>query len=85
LLDRLTTQQKLDVLKELIFYKFANDKPKMISDIDQWFIKAAKTKVAINRYCNKISRLSLKAGFLFWVQIGCKIKHDIIRFKHPIR
>ena len=46
LLERLSTQQKLDVLKELIFYKFANDKSEMISDFGQWFNKAAKTKAS---------------------------------------
>jgi len=61
LLDRLTTHQKLEVLKELIFYKFANDKPKMISDFDQWFIKAAKTKAARNRYVHGVWELAPQA------------------------
>jgi hypothetical protein len=57
LLERLSTQQKLDVLKELIFYKYANDKSKMISDFGQWFKKAAKTKASRNRYVHGVWEL----------------------------
>jgi len=56
LLERLSTQQKLDVLKELIFYKYANDKPKMISDFDKWFKKTSQTKASRNRYRELLKR-----------------------------
>jgi len=57
LLERLSTQQKLDVLKESIFYKYANDKPKMISDFDKWFKKASQTKASRNRYVHGVWEL----------------------------
>ena len=50
LLDRLTTHQKLEALKELLFYRFSEDNPKLVSDFDEWFKKAAKIKSSRNRH-----------------------------------
>ena len=53
-LERLSTQQKLDVLKELIFYKYADDNPEVVSDFNLWFKKIAKAKASRNRYVHGV-------------------------------
>ena len=55
-LERLSTKQKLDVLKELIFYKYGDENPQMISDFNQWFEDAAKTRASRNRYVHGVWR-----------------------------
>ena len=49
-LDRLTTQGKMEVLKELIFYKNSNKNDAIIEDFSQWIKIASKTRAVRNRY-----------------------------------
>ncbi len=49
-LDRLTTQGKMDVLKELIFYKASTNDSDIVEDFRLWLKVASKTRAARNRY-----------------------------------
>jgi hypothetical protein len=49
-LSGLTTQAKLEVLKELIAHKCMNADSGLGQDFDQWFTFATKSKAARNRY-----------------------------------
>jgi hypothetical protein len=49
-LEKLNTQGKLDILKELIFYKNSETNEEIINDFNRWFKEALETKAIRNRY-----------------------------------
>lgn len=49
-LDKLTTQGKMDILKELIFYKYSETNQEMIRDFNEWFKLASEARAVRNRY-----------------------------------
>jgi len=49
-LDKLTAKSKMDVLKELIYYKNSETNEEIIRDFKEWFKLASETRVARNRY-----------------------------------
>lgn len=47
-LHRMSTQRQLEALKDLIFYKHANDNPQTIAGFNKWFKHATQAKAARN-------------------------------------
>ena len=50
LLERLNTQAKLDVLRELLFYKRMEKQSDMLDDFTSWFKRMSESKVQRNRF-----------------------------------
>ena len=58
LIGKLTTQEKMAVLKKIVKERFAESNPEMINDYYDWIDKASKTRTERNQYIHGYWHLS---------------------------
>jgi hypothetical protein len=67
MISKLTTHNKMCVLKEIVRKKFYNTNPNMVRDYNEWLDKASKSKTERNQYIHGC-----------WQLAGCLTERPII-------